>query len=300
MSPLERLGFEPDEPVVGIHVDDVGMSDAANAGSLAARTDAATCASPITRCPALETPARIPRERTELDPGAHLTLNTGYESWRWGPLRDDVPGLVAPDGGMCRTTREVVEHGSADEVERELRAQSERALAAGIDVTHLDSHMGTVIHAKFVKSCVRLGLDDRLPIFLPRPGPELLARGDLAHRLAGLVARIDRTEGAGLPVFGHFCTDLLLSEPGADAAHNRASRPVRCRARLSDHALRPKLGATRADHAGELAAARRRGADLFPRHDAPRTRGGWRLHARHARAARPRARARLTPHSACP
>ena len=78
MSLLPRLGFEPDDKVLVIHVDDVGMSDAANRGALLAMADAATCGSVMVPCPAFDAIAAIARERSDLDLGVHLTLNAEY------------------------------------------------------------------------------------------------------------------------------------------------------------------------------------------------------------------------------
>ena len=133
MSVLAELGYGPEERVVVVHVDDLGMSLAANAGGLRALEGSATCGSIMVPCPGFADMARIARERPELDLGVHLTLNCEYEGYRWGPVRGDVPSLVAPDGGMWRSVRETVEHAGVEEVDRELRAQIYRALDAGID-----------------------------------------------------------------------------------------------------------------------------------------------------------------------
>ncbi|MGH7291346.1 MAG: ChbG/HpnK family deacetylase, partial [Myxococcota bacterium] len=166
MSLLTELGYTPEERVVVVHVDDLGMSRAANAGGVRALEATATCGSVMAPCPGFDEMAGIARERPELDLGVHLTLNCEYEGHRWGPVRSDVPSLVAPDGGMWRTTRETIEHALVEEVDRELRAQIHRALDAGIDVTHIDSHMGTVFDLKFVDVYFRLAAEFKLPAFI--------------------------------------------------------------------------------------------------------------------------------------
>lgn len=203
-----------------VHVDDIGMSDAANSGALRALARTATCGSVMVPCPAFEAIAKIARERPALDLGVHLTLNAEYESYRWGPLRDDVPGLASPDDGMWRTTAEVIANATPEEVERELRSQIDRALEAGIDVTHIDSHMGTVLHARFVEVYLRLARDYRLPAFLPRISREQVERSRLGHDLERMRALIARAEADGLPVFDGFDADSLHFEPGHGLAHN--------------------------------------------------------------------------------
>ena len=127
----------------------------------------------------------------ELDLGVHLTLNAEHESWTWPPVRDVVPSLAAPNGGMWRTSAETAENAAAHEVEAELRAQVDRALEAGIDVTHLDAHMGTVFQPAFVESYATLALEYRLPVFLPRVDRQVLEQAGItaaAQRYVDLIS----------------------------------------------------------------------------------------------------------------
>jgi predicted glycoside hydrolase/deacetylase ChbG (UPF0249 family) len=118
----------------------------------------------------------------------------------------------------------VVAHAKPEEVRRELRAQIERALAAGIDVTHLDSHMGTVFARPFIEIYVELAREFRLPAFLVRPSAHALERAGLtggARAVADLIADLERD---GFPVCDGFDADSLSFAPGDDVglAHNRA------------------------------------------------------------------------------
>jgi len=219
---LEDLGFAPGARVVVVHVDDLGMSDAANRGGLQALAGAATCGSVMVPCPAFEAIAATARSQPELDLGVHLTLNAEYETWTWPPVRADVPSLVSPGGGMWRTTAETAEHARPDEVEAELYAQIDRALEAGIDVTHLDAHMGTVFQPAFVESYAKLALEYRLPVFLPRVDRQVLERAGISTAAQRYVDLIERLEAEGVPVFDHFNADSLGFEVGTGAGHNRA------------------------------------------------------------------------------
>jgi len=222
MPTATDLGFGPDERVVVVHVDDIGMSEAANAGAVKALDATATCGSVMAPCPAFEDAAALARSRPDLDLGVHLTLNAEYETWRWGPVAENVPSLVSPDGGLWRTTAETVAHATPEHVETELRAQIERALAAGIDVTHLDSHMGTVFNPKFVDSYVKLGREYRLPLFIPRVERSSLEAAGLADNLKTYIELIERIEADGFPVFDAFNADSLSFAPGTGLEHNRA------------------------------------------------------------------------------
>jgi predicted glycoside hydrolase/deacetylase ChbG (UPF0249 family) len=204
MEIVERLGFSPGTAVAVVHADDIGMSHAANIGAFAA-LDAgpATCGSLMVPCPWFSEAAEMARGRPSVDLGVHLTLNAEFDGYRWGPVagRTAVPSLVDDAGHLHRTSRETVKSATAHDVRTELRAQVDAALAADIDVTHLDSHMGTVFHPKFFDVYLELGREYRLPLFLPRV-EEL------------------RPDPEGFIVFDGFDAESLVFEPGEGAAHN--------------------------------------------------------------------------------
>jgi predicted glycoside hydrolase/deacetylase ChbG (UPF0249 family) len=100
------------------------------------------------------------------DVGVHLTLNAEYDLYRWGPITH-APSLLDGDGGFPRTVEDVWDHADLDEVRRELRAQVERAIYWGFDVSHLDSHMGTVqLRPEFFDVYLELAIDFGLPMRL--------------------------------------------------------------------------------------------------------------------------------------
>jgi len=150
----ERLGFDPTDRVAIVHADDIGMCHAANEGAFEALANGpATCGSIMVPCPWFREAADHARAHPELDLGVHLTLNCEWDHYRWGPLagRSAVPSLLDDQGFLPRTTLEVAQRARPEEVAIELRAQVERALEAGVDVTHLDSHMGTCFFPQFVE-----------------------------------------------------------------------------------------------------------------------------------------------------
>ena len=204
MDTLERLGFSPGTTVAVVHADDIGMSHAANIGAFAALdTGPATCGSVMVPCPWFSEAAEMARARPDVDLGVHLTLNAEFDGYRWGPVagRTAVPSLVDDAGNLHRTSRETVKYGSVDDVRAELRAQIDAALAAGIDVTHLDSHMGTVFHPKFFDVYLELGREYRLPLFLPRTE-------DI------------RSDPDGFIMFDGYDAESLGFEPGQGPTHN--------------------------------------------------------------------------------
>jgi predicted glycoside hydrolase/deacetylase ChbG (UPF0249 family) len=98
------------------------------------------------------------------DVGVHLTVNAEYELYRWGPITH-APSLLGGDGGFPRTVEDVWDHADLDEVRRECRAQIERAILWGFDVSHLDAHMGTLqLRPEFFDVYLELALDFGLPL----------------------------------------------------------------------------------------------------------------------------------------
>ena len=77
------------------------------------------------------------------DVGVHLTLNAELDTYRWGPITHS-PSLLDGDGGFPRTVEDAWDHADLDEVRRECRAQIERAIVWGFDVSHLTSHLGAL------------------------------------------------------------------------------------------------------------------------------------------------------------
>ena len=106
------------------------------------------------------------------DIGVHLTVNVEHDLYRWGPITH-APSLLDGDGGFPRTITDVWDHADLDEVRRECRAQVERAILWGFDVSRLDAHMGTVqIRSEFFDIYLGLAAEFRLPLRLSGPGTE--------------------------------------------------------------------------------------------------------------------------------
>src|SRR6185503_605925 len=111
------------------------------------------------------------RAHPERDFGVHLTLNAEFERYPWGPVlsRDEVPSVVNNKGYLWQTEEQTVANARADDVERELTAQIDRALQFGVPVSHLDTHMGTVFwRLDFLEIYVNLGIKYNVPVLFTR------------------------------------------------------------------------------------------------------------------------------------
>jgi len=160
----ERLGHPADARLLIVNCDALGCSHAANHGVYRAlREGIATSASLMVPCPWAREAASHHRGE---DVGVHLTLTAEFDLYRWGPITH-APSLLDGDGGFPRTNIDVWEHADLDEVRRELRAQVERAILWGFDVSHLDSHMGTLqLRPEFFDVYLDLAVEHGLPIRL--------------------------------------------------------------------------------------------------------------------------------------
>ncbi len=161
----ERLGADPDARFLILNCADLGLCHAATTGVYDALRDGlATSASLLVPAPwAREAASRFRGD----DVGVRLTLNAEHDLYRWGPITQ-APSLLDGDGGFPRTVTDVWDHADLDEVRRECRAQVERAVLWGFDISHLDAHMDAlVLRPEFFDIYLELAVDFALPLRLP-------------------------------------------------------------------------------------------------------------------------------------
>jgi predicted glycoside hydrolase/deacetylase ChbG (UPF0249 family) len=168
----ERLGYPAGTKLLIVHGDDLGMAHSVNAASIKAfESGLVSSGSIMVPCPWLPEIAMYARSHPDADLGLHLTLTSEWRLYRWGPVlsKDRLASLLDPDGYFYLTEKEAASHANAKEVEAEIRAQVDRALAFGIRPTHLDSHMGTLYQNKALfEILLRVARDYKLPVLLSK------------------------------------------------------------------------------------------------------------------------------------
>lgn len=174
-SIAERLGYPANSKLLILHADDLGAAHSVNVASFdALDRGAISSASIMIPTPWIAEVAAYARTHPNADLGLHLTITAEWETYKWGSVesKDKVPSLLDSAGVFPSETAPVAARAKADEVERELRAQVDRALALGIRPTHLDSHMGALFATpELIGTYIKVARAYRLPFLALRGDP---------------------------------------------------------------------------------------------------------------------------------
>jgi predicted glycoside hydrolase/deacetylase ChbG (UPF0249 family) len=144
-----RHPANPDLVYLVIRTDDAGMSHSVNmALEKLIATGLPVSVSVMFPTPWYQETVEILKRHPEVSAGIHLTLNSEWKNYRWGPVlgRTAVPTLVDKDGYFFQSSDALYQnHPNLGEVEKELRAQIQRALGSGLKIDYVDYHMGTAV-----------------------------------------------------------------------------------------------------------------------------------------------------------
>lgn len=182
-----------------LRCDDIGMCHSVNM-ALQQVVDAGLSfsASIMFTCPWYQEAVEILRGKPQVAVGIHLVLNAEWRNYRWGPVAGAhaVPSLV-DSVGYFFPSREatLAHHPTVVDAERELRAQIHRALASGLPITYLDTHMSTLDESAELKDLVqRLSAEYHLPVSRSYGESDVagIYAAPPAHKTDTLVALVDR------------------------------------------------------------------------------------------------------------
>ena len=168
----EMLGYPKDSKLLIIHADDMGLSHSENAATIMAfENKGITSGSIMLPCPwSLEIIDYV-KDHPGLDVGVHLTMTAEWDQYKWGGISssDQISSLLDPKGYFYATVEELGKAAKAPEAEKELKAQIDRLISYGIQPTHIDTHMGSVLaNGELVKIYLGLSEEYHLPVLFPR------------------------------------------------------------------------------------------------------------------------------------
>ena len=209
-SIIEKLGFEASDKVVIFHIDDMGFSHASNVASFECLDyGIASCGSILVPAPWFLEVASICRDNPKYDVGIHLTFTCEYDLYRWRALSsvDPKSGLLDSEKSLWRTSEEAIANVTVAAAELEMRAQIQMALDNGINITHIDTHMGTVIDPKFLPIYLKMAREFNVPAFLPKVNKEMLIEVGLGDTADVIIKMFSQLEAQGVPMLDHIIID---------------------------------------------------------------------------------------------
>jgi chitin disaccharide deacetylase len=168
----EKLGYPANSKLLIILADDVGVYHAANLASFTALNQGGvTTGTVMMTSPWLTEVAAYAKQHSDISLGVHLTLCSEYNTYRWGPVasKDQVPSLLDPFGFLFPHGSDTVSHGEPAEIERELRAQMDRAIQFGFNPDFVDSHQRALFsNQELFEMYMKIAHDYKLPFLIGR------------------------------------------------------------------------------------------------------------------------------------
>jgi len=168
----EMLGYPGDSKLLIIHADDMGLAHSVNMACIRAfENKAITSGSIMVPCPWASEIIAYSKDHPGMDVGIHLTLTAEWDLYKWDGITasDQIPSLLDKNNYFYPSVEELGKAAKGTEVEKELRAQIDKAIASGVQPTHIDTHMGSVLaNPELVKIYLKLSDIYHLPVLFPR------------------------------------------------------------------------------------------------------------------------------------
>ncbi len=166
------LGYPGDSKLLIIHADDMGLAHSVNMACIRAfENKAITSGSIMVPCPWASEIIAYSKDHPGMDVGIHLTLTAEWDLYKWDGITasDQIPSLLDKNNYFYPSVEELGKAAKGTEVEKELRAQIDKAIASGVQPTHIDTHMGSVLaNPELVKIYLKLSDIYHLPVLFPR------------------------------------------------------------------------------------------------------------------------------------
>jgi predicted glycoside hydrolase/deacetylase ChbG (UPF0249 family) len=179
----ERLGYPAGSKVLILHAGELGLCHESNAAAIKLlESGALKSASAMAPAPWFGNLAKWAKSKEDVDVGLELTLNSEMEDYRWSPVAGaaEVPSLVGPDGFLWQLPVQTTSNADADDVETELWSQVSRAKTAGLEPSHLTTHLGTLFsRPDLIETYLRVARQEWIPTAIVELTPEIIDRMDV-------------------------------------------------------------------------------------------------------------------------
>ena len=174
----EKLGYPEKSKVIILHADDIGMCSEANEAVIPyLLNNHIQSASAMVPCPWFNDIAAWYKRNPEQDIGLHLTLTSEWKLYRWGPVSNELmnSNITDSEGYLWRKVEDVVSRVSVNDIEKEIRAQINRARELGIEPGHIDTHMGTLYSkVEYAELFFNIAMEYGIPANVIEFTPELV------------------------------------------------------------------------------------------------------------------------------
>jgi chitin disaccharide deacetylase len=192
----ERLGYSKDTKLLIIHADDIGVSQSENAASIyAMEKGSVSSGSIMVPCPWMGDIAAYARNHPDADLGLHLTLTSEWKNYKWGPVTPvtQVSSLANTNGYLYSVIDSLYMLARPADVEKEIRAQVEKAKLYGIDPTHFDAHMGCLFGTpEYLQLLIKMGREYKVPVLLNSEAFKMVFNIDITKYISDNEVLVDK------------------------------------------------------------------------------------------------------------
>lgn len=208
MNIATKLEIPKGKKIVLLNHDDLGMNEGSNhAFKKIVESRTFNSSSVMSVCPWFPDVVEMYVENHQLNIGVHLTLTSEWKGYRWKPLSTvtRMSGLIDQDGYFWARRQMLIESVIKEAAEEEFHTQIEKVIDAGIDITHIDCHMGVGFIPELFEIYIGLGEQYKVPVLIPTNIEEILNLYKLHEvEVDYYHAIISELKTRGIPLVDHF------------------------------------------------------------------------------------------------